>query len=146
MMLITRLAKLVHRSSSEQLLGMRLRQFYVLSSIGCNPAPSQQELGERTSIDANNVVLLLNELEAAGFVQRRRDPSDRRRHLIELTRKGEQAIARAERAQESLEDEVLVGLSAGERAQLRELLQKALDGRDAMIAAGNRDLRAELAS
>jgi DNA-binding MarR family transcriptional regulator len=71
-------------------------------------------------------VLLLNELEAAGFAQRRRDPGDRRRHLVEITPAGRSAAERAERAQEAIEDEVLAALSLEERAQLRELLGRAL--------------------
>ncbi len=74
-------------------------------------------------------MLLLNELEEMGYVERRRDPTDRRRHMVELTTDGRQALERAERAQESLEDEVLGGLSEDERATLRSLLRRALDQR-----------------
>ena len=77
-------------------------------------------------MDANNLVLLLNSLEGAGHVRRRRDPDDRRRHLVELTAAGRRALERAERAQESIEDEVLSALSAEERATLHALLSRAL--------------------
>ena len=79
-------------------------------------------------MDANNVVLLLNELEDLGHVARRRDPEDRRRHLVELTKAGRRALADAERAQESIEDEVLKALDADERATLWQLLTRALSG------------------
>ena len=42
----------------------------------------QQELADALCMDANNVVLLLNELEELGYVARLRDPHDRRRHLV----------------------------------------------------------------
>ena len=79
-------------------------------------------------MDANNVVLLLNELEELGHVARLRDPHDRRRHLVELTTEGREALAEAELAQETIEDEVLQALDASERATLWQLLTRALYG------------------
>jgi DNA-binding MarR family transcriptional regulator len=79
-------------------------------------------------MDANNVVLLLNELEDLGFVTRRRDPSDRRRHLVELTPSGRTGLSSAEHAQETIEDDVLQALDASERAVLWQLLARALRG------------------
>jgi DNA-binding MarR family transcriptional regulator len=79
-------------------------------------------------LDANNCVLLLNELEEAGWTERRRDPEDRRRHVVHLTDEGREALGRAREAQTSLEDEMLASLDAEEREQLRTLLRKALVG------------------
>ena len=79
-------------------------------------------------MDANNVVLLLNELEDLGYIARRRDPDDRRRHLVELTKEGSRALSSAERAQETIEDDVLRALDASERAILWQLLTRALQG------------------
>ncbi len=92
-----------------------------------NPIP-QQELGEMLCIDANNLVLLLNELESRGFAYRRRDPADRRRHLVEITDEGLGAFENAERGIESVEDDVLASLTTRERAELQGLLTKALEG------------------
>jgi len=78
-------------------------------------------------MDANAVVLLLNELETARYVVRRRDPQDRRRHIVELTTAGRHARERADRAREGLEDEVLSGISPEERKTLRRLLERILD-------------------
>jgi DNA-binding MarR family transcriptional regulator len=128
MVLLTRLAKVVYRRTSEERLGMRLRQFVALSFLNEHDGVSQQALAETLCLDANNVVLLLNELEAVGHVERRRDPDDRRRHLVHVTPAGRRAIAFAERGQESVEDEVLAALDADERATLRELLARALAG------------------
>ena len=66
MVLLTRLAKVVYRRSGEDLLGMRLRHFVTLSYVNDHDGASQQALGEALCMDANNLVLLLNELEAAG--------------------------------------------------------------------------------
>jgi MarR family transcriptional regulator, temperature-dependent positive regulator of motility len=128
MVLLTRLAKQVYRRSSEELLGMHLRLLMALSYLRDHDNAPQQELGEALCMDANNVVLLLNELEDLGYVARRRDPEDRRRHLVELTKEGLQALRSAERAQETIEDDVLRALDSSERAILWQLLTRALQG------------------
>jgi DNA-binding MarR family transcriptional regulator len=77
-------------------------------------------------LDPNNLVLMLNEVEKAGFVERRRDPEDRRRHIVELTAAGQRALVRAERGMQSVEDEVLSALNQKERVDLGKALAKAL--------------------
>jgi DNA-binding MarR family transcriptional regulator len=128
MVLLTRLAKQVYRRSSEELLGMHLRLLMTLSYLRDHHRAPQQELAEALCMDANNIVLLLNELEELGHVTRRRDPDDRRRHLVDLTPEGRRALSGAEHAQEAIEDEVLQGLDAQERATLWRLLTRALYG------------------
>ncbi len=128
MVLLTRLAKQVYRRSSEDLLGIHMRLVMALSYLRDHDGAPQQELAEALCMDANNVVLLLNELEDLGHVARRRDPEDRRRHHVELTDQGLRALLEAERAQETIEDEVLRGLDAEERATLWRLLTRALRG------------------
>jgi MarR family transcriptional regulator, temperature-dependent positive regulator of motility len=126
--LLSQLNKSILKRSSEQVLGMRVRQFQALAKVRDHPGISQQELAEGMLLDANAVVLLLNELEDLGYSVRRRDPEDRRRHILELTDAGRQAITRAEKGRESIEGEVLGGLSAEEKQTLRKLLTRALDG------------------
>jgi DNA-binding MarR family transcriptional regulator len=128
MVLLTRLAKQVYRRSSEELLGMHLRLLMTLSYLRDHDGAPQQELADALCMDANNVVLLLNELEDLGHVARRRDPGDRRRHLVELTPAGSRALLSAERAQEEIEDDVLQALDSQERATLWQLLTRALYG------------------
>jgi DNA-binding MarR family transcriptional regulator len=72
--------------------------------------------------------LLLNELEPLGYVTRLRDPDDRRRHVVQLTPAGAEALGLAERAQEAIEDDVLRALDPSERATLWQLLTRALYG------------------
>jgi len=126
MILLTRLAKQVYRRSGEELLGMHMRLVMALGYLRDHDSAPQQELAEALCMDANNVVLLLNELEDLGHVSRRRDPSDRRRHIVEITQAGCEALERAEVAQEDIEDDILRGLDAGERATLWNLLTRAL--------------------
>ena len=126
--LVSQVSKAFHRRSTEEMLGMRWKEFLVLSYLNERPGTTQQELGEAMLLDSNTVVLLLNELEARGFSIRRRDAGDRRRHVVEITASGRDAVARAEKAREAIEDEVFAGLTADERRTLRRLLVRALEG------------------
>ncbi len=128
MVLLTRLSKQVYRRSDEQLLGMHLRHLVALAYVRDHDGCPQQDLADAFCMDANNVVLLLNELEDLGFATRLRDPHDRRRHLVQLTPAGLKALRAAERAQGTIEDQVLVALDESERRTLRELLSRALRG------------------
>jgi DNA-binding MarR family transcriptional regulator len=126
MVLMSRLAKQFYRRSDEQLLGMHLRHLVALAYVRDHDACPQQDLADAFCMDANNVVLLLNELEQLGYATRLRDPHDRRRHLVQLTSEGRTALARSERAQAAIEDEVLQALDPAERGTLRQLLSRAL--------------------
>jgi DNA-binding MarR family transcriptional regulator len=128
MVLLTRLSRVVYRRATEEQLGVRLKQYIALNYLRDQGATPQQELGEALHLDPNNLVLLLNDLEDEGYVERRRDTSDRRRHIVEITRTGTTALERAERALESVEDDVLQALDEAERATLRTLLVKAMEG------------------
>ena len=125
--LVTQLSKALHRRSTDELLGMRLKGYMTLGYIRDHQATTQQELEAALVMDANSVVLILNELETAQFVIRRRDPLDRRRHIVEMTAAGRHALERADKAREGLEEEVLDGVSAEDRERLISLLQKVLD-------------------
>jgi DNA-binding MarR family transcriptional regulator len=126
--LLTQLSKSFNRRSTEEMLGMRLKEFIVLSYLRDHPGTTQQELGEAMLLDPNTVVLLLNELESRGYTIRRRDAEDRRRHVVDITPAGREAVAWAEKAREVIEDEVLGELSAGDRRTLRRILLRALEG------------------
>src|ERR1700685_414237 len=97
--LLTRLARIVYRRSTVDLVGMSLKDLAVLAYLRDSGVAGQQALAEALCLDANNCVLVLNELEEAGLTERRRDPADRRRHLVELTAAGRRALEAAELAQ-----------------------------------------------
>jgi DNA-binding MarR family transcriptional regulator len=125
--MLLRLAKLIQKRSTEDLLGITLRQLMLLSYLRWGAPALQQQLCEYLWLDPNNCVLLLNELEDRGYVERRRDPADRRRHVVDITDEGRAALDRAERAQEGLGDTMFAALSDEERATLRSLLSRALE-------------------
>src|SRR5436305_15185317 len=107
MVLLPRLTKQVIRRSNTELLGMDLRLLIALSYLGDHDGAPQQELVDALCIDAKNVVLLLHELEDCGHIIRRRDAEDRRRHRVHITPAGREALERAARAQEEIDDAVL---------------------------------------
>ena len=125
--LLVQLNKAIHRRSSEEILGMRLKAYMTLSHIREHPGTTQQELETALVMDANSVVLILNELEARGFSVRRRDPQDRRRHIVEITPAGSHALERADKEREHLEDDLCASLTADERRTLRRLAERVLE-------------------
>jgi DNA-binding MarR family transcriptional regulator len=126
--LLTRLARVVYQRSTVELVGMRLKELGALTYLRDHDQATQTALSKALSLDANNCVLLLNDLEALEYIERRRDPMDRRRHLVELTTAGRAALERAELAQAGVEDDVLGALSTEERCMLQRLLLQALEG------------------
>jgi DNA-binding MarR family transcriptional regulator len=128
MILLPRLAKHVMRRTDPERLGIDLRLLMALSYLGDHDGSPQQEFVDALCIDAKNVVLLLNELEDCGHLVRRRDAEDRRRHRVFITETGRQVLEHAGRVQAEIEDEVLQGLDAEERATLTRLLTRALRG------------------
>jgi len=103
-------------------LGMRPAEYAVLHQLAEAGAISQQALGRALRIHPSNLVGLIDELEGAELVTRRRDPDDRRRYLLELTAKGGRRLGQAEAATMDAERELLAPLTAAERARLHELL------------------------
>jgi DNA-binding MarR family transcriptional regulator len=135
--LLTKLAKGAFRLATEERLGMRMRQHHLLAYLSEHGPIAQRDLVGPMYMDASNLVLLLNEVEQAGYVERRRDPDDRRRHIVELTQVGRDAIARAQAGLETVEDDVLAALDSSEREQLHALLARAFEGlRDREPVAG----------
>ena len=123
-MMLSRLSKLALRATPESQMGMSVRHFMTLHSLP-EPTP-QSQLAESLCIDANNTVILLNELEGKGWVRRERDPADRRRHVVVMTDAGREAYTHAQRSRDGVEDAVIGRLSEEERQQLHDLLAKAL--------------------
>jgi DNA-binding MarR family transcriptional regulator len=125
--LITRLARAMRRRFEHAVapLGLRARHLVALTHLKQHGPSAQQTLIEALGVDASNLVALLNELEDAGLIVRRRDRADRRRGIIELSPDGERMLLEVDRALEEVDDEILAALSADERSTLNELLARA---------------------
>ena len=123
--LLAKLSKTVFRRAEECLPGINVKDYMALSNLDDRGVP-QQRLAEGLHMDENNLVLLLNGLEEAGSIARRRDPDDRRRHIVEITPHGKKVLERADRGMAKLEEDLLAGLSAAERATLKQLVVRVL--------------------
>lgn len=132
------LSKAIYRRADEGVLGMGLKNYMALANLR-DQQVAQRTLADRLHMDENNLVLLLNSLEEGELISRRRDPDDRRRHIVEITPRGRKALDRAEQGMAGLEDELLDALSPSERATLKRLVRRILDGqlaaRDSQPAA-----------
>ncbi len=126
--LVSHLAQVVRRDADQALAdvdGMRPRHLIALTLLRDHGPMAQAALGEGLRLDPSNVVALLNDLEARAWVTRRRDPEDRRRHIVALSEGGVGALDRAEAGLAAVEDALLGGLSADERGTLHDLLLRA---------------------
>src|SRR5580698_10164463 len=106
--------------------GLRPRHLIALKVLHEHGALSQQTLVETLSLDPTNVVGLLNDLEERRLITRRRDPEDRRRHIVEVSSLGEEELELANARLSCVEDELLAALSAEERSTLYGLLVRAV--------------------
>jgi DNA-binding MarR family transcriptional regulator len=118
--LLVRIAEDVDRRFVAALaeLGMRARELRTLVLVDRHPGLSQRELARRLEVDPGNLVALLDALDRAGLLTRRRDEGDRRRRTLRLTAKGARMLARANRATAAVEDAVFAPLTDAERAAL----------------------------
>ncbi|HEX3316562.1 MAG TPA: MarR family winged helix-turn-helix transcriptional regulator [Solirubrobacteraceae bacterium] len=103
-------------------MGLRPKHYGVLNFLDANPGASQQELGATMGIDPSSVVAIIDDFERGGVAERRRDPSDRRRYAVHLTRKGKVLLHRAREAALAAEELLLADLDADERRVLHLLL------------------------
>jgi DNA-binding MarR family transcriptional regulator len=107
---------------------LKPRQFQILGLLHDQGGMAQRALMQEMEIDPSILVTLLNPLEADGYVARKRDPDDRRRHLVTLTAAGRRHLASASRAQKEVEDELFASLSSNQRKELSAALLALRDG------------------
>ncbi|HEX2467945.1 MAG TPA: MarR family winged helix-turn-helix transcriptional regulator [Solirubrobacterales bacterium] len=126
--LLARLGRLAARRLNQQLAeaGLKPPQAAILIMLRDHGPLSQQELAERLRVDPSNLVIFLNALEEAGSLVRRRDPADRRRHIVEITKQGSERVPACYGPVDALEEELFGSLSAEDRERLHALLTEVL--------------------
>lgn len=104
--------------------GIAAGEVVVLNLIALNPGVSQNDLAAAVVLKKSAVTKLVNQLEAAGLVERRKPAADLRFNALHLTAQGEARLAVVNAAVDAQRERLLGPLDPGEREQLFALLAR----------------------
>jgi len=96
----------------------------VLLSLKARPTANQRELAAAVGIQGATLTHHLNGMEAEGLLTRRRDPANRRVHVVELTPAGEAMFLRLRQVAAAHDRRLRAGFVDAELDTLRALLQR----------------------
>jgi MarR family transcriptional regulator for hemolysin len=134
---LSRTAKAVSRVFDETLAaaGGSLPSWLILISLKTRPLANQRELAAAVGIQGATLTHHLNAMENDGLITRRRDPANRRVHVVELTEQGEAAFQRMRGAAVAFDRRLRAGIDDEEIARLAGLLDRLRDN-----VTGDRDI------
>jgi DNA-binding MarR family transcriptional regulator len=137
--LLKRLGDLVKERAVAEFLaaGCNPYQHAVLTLLDEGAADTQAQIADALGFDRSALVGMLDDLEEQGLIERRRDPNDRRRHVVSMTSKGEQTLSHRRAIFGGIERDFLVPLDDRERRQLHGLLLKLASHHDPRYAEPN---------
>src|SRR3954464_13810430 len=123
-LLMIKLGRITMHRFTEALepFGIRPRHVAALIELRDRGELTQQSLCGQLHLDPTNLVAILNDLEERGFATRRRDPEDRRRHLVEISKKGVAVLEKVSEVMDGVEEDLLQGFEPAEREELERLL------------------------
>jgi MarR family transcriptional regulator for hemolysin len=104
--------------------GGSLPVWLVLLNLKANPRGSQRDIAEAMGITEATLTHHLNAMDADGLITRRRDPVNRRVHLLELTKAGEASFTRLRAAAVAFDRRLRRGITDEEITQLQGLLDQ----------------------
>jgi DNA-binding MarR family transcriptional regulator len=107
-------------------LGLTPPQVGLLRAIGDEPGRTQQAVADEFHLPPSRMVGFIDDLEANGLVERRRDQRDRRVHLLHLSETGEAMLRRLEQIGTDAEQGLFAALSADEQLVLGDLLARVV--------------------
>jgi MarR family transcriptional regulator, lower aerobic nicotinate degradation pathway regulator len=123
-LLMIKLGRITMHRFTEALapFGIRPRHVAALIELRDGGELTQQSLCGQLHLDPTNLVAILNDLEQRGYATRRRDPRDRRRHIVQVSKRGIAVIEKVSEVMDGVEDALLDGLKPAERRQLEGIL------------------------
>lgn len=130
--LLGRLGMAVKAATMEEFerAGCSAYHYAILALLEEGARTAQAAIADALRYDPSQLVAHLDALEDGGFIERRRDPSDRRRQMVSLTPAGRKQLALFRRIVKRVESEFLAPLDDDDRAALHELLLKIATNRD----------------
>lgn len=122
--LISRLGWFAQKRFSERIaaVGLTPRAWGALNVLDKEGAITQHALCREIGMDPSSMVATIDELEAQGLVERRRNPQDRRAHALHVTELGRTTLSQGRKLARQAQEELLAPLSPEERDQLHGLL------------------------
>jgi MarR family transcriptional regulator for hemolysin len=123
---LAQVAKVVSRAFDDALAeaGGSLPVWLVLISLKSHQAASQRQVAEAAGIQGATLTHHLNAMESAGLVTRRRDPANRRVHVVELTPAGDALFLRLRDAAMAFDQRLRTGLSERDLTEAEALLTR----------------------
>ena len=94
----------------------------ILRAIAAEPGRSQQALSAQLGMLPSRVVVYVDELEERGYVERRRNPDDRRLHALYLTAAGKRLMRKLSELAHQHELKLTAALAPEQYSTLRKLL------------------------
>jgi DNA-binding MarR family transcriptional regulator len=109
-------------SPAIEALGLDAKEFFVLDALEDQAYPA--ELARHLSMAKPTMTLYLKSLQQKGLINRAIDPSDLRRHRLELTDQGRSILSRSRSVLADCYTERLSRLNSQEQNEFAKLLEK----------------------
>ncbi len=119
--IVARLERAVRAAVNERVRphGLTTLQYTTLSVLGARGQPlSNAQLARRAYMTPQSMMEVIDALERKGLIRRDPHPSHRRVFPATMTAKGLRVLKACDAAVEEMEEEMLAGLSRGERDSL----------------------------
>jgi MarR family transcriptional regulator, transcriptional regulator for hemolysin len=126
---LARVARVVSRAFDDVLAeaGGSLPMWLVLLNLKINPTANQRELADAVGVREPTLTQHLNAMERDGLVTRRRDPNNRRIHIVELSQAGDSLFLALREAAMGFDGQLRQGLSQRDLDRLGLLLNRLAD-------------------
>ncbi len=123
---LTRASRSISRAFDDALAraGGSLPIWLVLVNLKGQPRANQREIAEAMGVSEATLTHHLNGMDAQGLITRRRDPTNRRVHVLELTERGEAMFVSLRAAALAFDRRLRRGVGEGEMEELRKLLDR----------------------